>query len=120
MLNRLLAALAVANFAVGVDAREKEFPVVFNHAANPQALDDVGSDSDHVHRLTAFGLKRESDDNEVHRGSDRYAESRFTGEIIPPARFLSRVPACLTVRLLGIALTRRMQYVTNRDALGRL
>src|SRR5262249_8760429 len=49
VLHRALAALAVADLLLGVDARQEHLAVFLDHAGDAQAFDNVGADSNDFH-----------------------------------------------------------------------
>src|SRR5207302_817061 len=49
MLDGVFALLAVADLPVGVHPRQEHFAVLFDHAADAQAFDDIGADAKDFH-----------------------------------------------------------------------
>src|SRR4051812_40609495 len=57
VFHRPLAALAVADLVIGVDAHQEHLAVFLDHAGDAQALDDVSADSNDFHdRSPSLGV----------------------------------------------------------------
>src|SRR5262249_59134337 len=54
VFNGPLARLAVAHLALGVDAAQEQLAVLLDHAADAQALHDVGADANDFHDGRTF------------------------------------------------------------------
>src|SRR3954469_15897649 len=51
VLDCVLARLAVANLALGVDPAQEQLAVLLDHLADARTLDDIGTDSQDFHAL---------------------------------------------------------------------
>jgi hypothetical protein len=51
VLRGLLAASAVFNLSGGVNAVDEKLAVPLDHLGDPQALDDIGSDAQYIHKF---------------------------------------------------------------------
>lgn len=62
VLEGVLAALAVVDLALGVDAAEEELAVLLDHLADPGDLDDVGADAQDLHEgVSQLGAVKRGD-----------------------------------------------------------
>jgi hypothetical protein len=53
MLRGRFACVAIVDLQRRINATKKQFSVPLNHLGNAKALDNVGTDSDHIHAVQA-------------------------------------------------------------------